>query len=172
MRQLHRMGSFIAIPLVITAALAVHGQRQAISFGKYPVAVEKPRIKAIDFKRHKDALSMRTGLTGALRGGVNFAGHHVVAGWGCGTGCTNAAIIDTRTGDLFWPDQFYNVDASYGGGYSDKQLDFRKNSRLLIIHGRPGGKDENAPGKPSGDHYYEWTGKRLRLLKVVEIAGQ
>ena len=76
-------------------------------------------------------------LTEALRNGVNFSGHFIVAGWGCGTGCTNAAVIDTFTGKIDWPEQFYNVDATYGDGYSDVQLDFKKNSRLLIVHGCP-----------------------------------
>jgi hypothetical protein len=36
-----------------------------------------------------------------------------------------------------------NVDATYGDGYSDEQLEFTKSSRLLIIHGVPGSKSEN-----------------------------
>ncbi len=140
---------------------------QAPRFSSYSATVEKPKVKSIDFKKNPDARTFRTRLTYAFGRGVNFAGHYIVAGWGCGTGCTNAAIIDARNGNVFWPDQFMNIDASYGDGYSEKQLDFRKNSRLLIIHGRPGSRDENAPVKPSGDHYYEWKNNRFRLLKVI-----
>ena len=93
-----------------------------------------------------------------------------MTGWGCGTGCTNAAIIEARSGRVIWPDQFANIDASYGAGYSEKQIDFRSNSRLLIIHGRPGSFDEDAEAKPPGDYYYEWRAERLRLLKFVPVA--
>lgn len=136
-------------------------------FGQYTVAVEKARVKSINFKRNPSARTFRTRLSEALAGGVNFAGHYIVTGWGCGTGCTNAAIIEARTGDVIWPDQFMNIDASYGDGYSDEQIEFKKNSRLLIIHGRPGSKNENAKIPPSGDHYYEWRGNRLHVLKSV-----
>lgn len=153
----------------VLLAYSVSAQKaKAPSFRQYPATVEKVRARGIDFKRNPDARSFRTRLNGALAGGVNFAGHYIVVGWGCGTGCTNAAVIEARTGDVIWPDQFMNIDASYGDGYSDEQLEFRQNSRLLIIHGRPGSRNENARIPPSGDHYYEWKNNRLRLLRSVE----
>jgi len=136
-------------------------------FSEYPVRVEKPRITKIDFNKDPDARTYRTRLSEALRQGVNFAGHFVVAGWGCGTGCTNAAVIDTFTGKVLWPEQFFNVDATYGDGYSQVQLDFKKNSRLLIIHGRPGTRRESGFDGPAGDYYYEWSNGRFRLIKSV-----
>jgi hypothetical protein len=161
-----------AVLLVVTVLLlAVGSLAQAVktpSFSKYPSAVEKPRVKSVDFRHDAGARSYRTRLTEAFRGGVNFAGHYIITGWGCGTGCTNGAVIDTRNGKVIWPVQLYNLDASYGEGYSDKQIDFRKNSRLIIIHGRPGTGDENSDAPPSGDYYYEWRNNRFRLLKFVE----
>jgi hypothetical protein len=145
------------------------GAQGVPKFGQYKVAVEKPRIKKIDFKKNPDARAYRTRLTGALGRGVNFAGRYVVAGWGCGTGCTNAAVIDTRTGTIYWPEEFFNVDASYGTGYSDIQLDYRKNSRLLIIHGRPGTRNESGPSGPEGDYYFEWRGNRFHLIRTIPI---
>ena len=152
--------------LVLVLAVAASGQGVP-KFNQYKATVEKPRITKIDFKKNADARTYRTRLTEALRGGVNFAGHYVIAGWGCGTGCTNAAIIDTWTGKIYWPEEFYNVDASYGNGYSDVQLDFRKASRMLIIHGRPGTAKESGPTGPAGDHYFEWRADRFRKLRVV-----
>lgn len=136
-------------------------------FSSYPVKVEKTRITAIDLKKHPEARTYRTRLTDGVKGGVNFAGHYIIIGWGCGTGCTNGSVIDARTGNVIWPVQFYNLDATYGSGYSDEQIEFRKNSRLLIIHGVPGSPDNSPAGHP-GDYYYEWKTDRLRQLKFVE----
>ena len=153
---------------IVVLALAVAASGQAVpKFSQYTATVEKVRITKIDFKKNADARTYRARLTEALRGGVNFAGRYIIAGWGCGTGCTNAAVIDGRSGKIYWPEEFHNVDASYGDGYSDIQLDFRKNSRMLIIHGRPGTSNESGPSGPTGDYYFEWRGDRFRRLKVV-----
>lgn len=156
-----------ALVLLGSAAVTM-GQAERPAFSRYPAAVEKVRINGIDFKRNPDARTFRTRLSHALGGGVNFAGRYIIAGWGCGTGCTNAAIINARNGKVLWPDEFMNIDASYGDGYSEKQLDFRKNSRLLIIHGRPGTRKEGTDTRPAGDYYYEWRNERFRLIKFVE----
>ena len=160
--------SLFLVFAVAVFSTTAHSQAKTPQFSKYPATVEKARVKSIDFKNNPEARTFRTRLGYALDRGVNFAGHYIVTGWGCGTGCTNGAIIEARTGDVIWPDQFMNIDATYGDGYSDEQLEFKNNSRLLIIHGRPGGRDENAKTPPSGDYYYEWKNNRFRLLKVVE----
>src|SRR5258708_31187108 len=169
MRKSHIMKKYILpsiLLLIFTAGISAQPGRVP-KFGQYPATVEKARVKAINFKKNPDARTFRTRLSEALAGGVNFAGHYIVRGWGCGTGCTNAAIIESRTGDVIWPDQFMNIDATYGEGYSDEQLEFKKNSRLLIIHGRPGSRNENAKTPTPGDYYYEWKGNRLHLLRSV-----
>jgi hypothetical protein len=40
------------------------------------------------------------GGTEEERAGPNFAGHHVLVQWGCGTNCMEAAIIDAVDGDV------------------------------------------------------------------------
>ncbi|MFT3745974.1 MAG: hypothetical protein QM785_17020 [Pyrinomonadaceae bacterium] len=151
--------------LFLGIAISAIGQSSVPKFTQFPVAVEK--AKSVKTKGRPIPLKYIGGLKEAAKRGVNFAGHFVLAGRGCGTGCTNAYIINARTGEMLYPDQLFNIDATYGDGYSDIQLDFKKNSRLLIIHGRPGSKNENANIKP-GDYYYEWKNNRLRLLKFVE----
>lgn len=158
-RFLSLFGIFLAV------AVSVAAQNTVPQFTRFPAAVEKPR--SIKTKSKPITLAYIKGLKEAAKRGVNFAGHYVVAGRGCGTGCTNAYIINARTGKTHYPDQLFNVDAAYGEGYSVVQLEFKKNSRLLIIHGRPGSKNENADNK-SGDYYYEWKNDRLRLIKFVE----
>lgn len=137
-------------------------------FSQYRASVEKPRVKTINFRGNPGARSFRTRLTEGLRDGVNFAGHYVVVGWGCGTGCISGAIIDTRTGNVFWPEQFNALSVWYGdGNYANEPVEFKKNSRLLVIHGIPGEKDDDAPAKPSGLYFYEWKNNRLRQVSFV-----
>jgi hypothetical protein len=45
----------------------------------------------------------RTQLRNWAREKPNFAGHYVLATWGCGTGCTEIAIIDVASGAVFHP---------------------------------------------------------------------
>src|ERR1035437_10132549 len=166
MKHMKRLGLLVMASclLVVQAEAQVRIPR----FDQYPVKVEKPRINKIDFRRNRDAGTFRTRLAEGLAGGVNFVGRYVVVTWGCGTGCTNGAIIDTRTGRVLWPGEFYNIDASYGDGYADPILEYKKNSRLFIFHGIPGPPDEDAKTPPSGDYYYEWRNNGFRRLKFVE----
>jgi hypothetical protein len=168
MRKSAFMKRSVAIFIVITV-LAIAGSSQSTpKFSTYKATVETAKAKSIDFKRNPDARKFRTRLSEALRRGVNFAGHYVVAGWGCGTGCISGAIIDARTGNVFWPEQFNALSVWYGESeYADKPVDYRKNSRLLMITGVPGQKDDDALAKPSGVYYYEWKNNRLRQIKFV-----
>lgn len=163
---------FVLIFLVMFGCFSVRGQNEAVpKFSAFPATVEKERAKSIDFKKNPDARSFRTRLSEALRGGVNFAGHYVVAGWGCGTGCISGAIIDARTGNVFWPEPFNAFGVLFNNGnYADPPVEYKKNSRLLIIHGIPGEGKDDAPAKPSGDYYYEWKNNRLRQVKFVPKA--
>jgi hypothetical protein len=158
---------FIAVVILLLAFQAFAQKGRIPTFSQYPVKVEKAKARGIDFKRNPDARTFRTRLSEALAGGVNFAGHYVVAGWGCGTGCISGAIIDTRTGNVFWPEQLSDIGVWYGKeDYADEPVKYHKNSRLLVIEGVPGGK-EGQPDKPSGEYYYEWTNNRLRQIKFV-----
>ena len=164
------MKRLIILPIAVAMFIvSVQAQGNATpKFTAYHATVEKPRVRAIDFRENPDARTFRTRLSEALRRGVNFAGHYVLAGWGCGTGCISGAIIDARTGDVFWPEQLYAVGVWYGKDeYADEPVAYRKNSRLLIITGIPGQKDDNTPDKPSGVYYYEWKNNRLREIKFV-----
>lgn len=137
------------------------------AFSSFPTTVETAQAKSINFKNDPGARTMRTRLKEALAGGVNFAGHFVVAGWGCGTGCVSGAIIDARDGKVYWPLPLYALGVWYDGNeYVDKPVEYRKNSRLLIIRGSPGVKD-NDREKPNGEYYYEWTGKDLKQVKFI-----
>jgi hypothetical protein len=115
---------------------------------------------------------MRTRLSEALAGGVNFAGHYIVASWGCGTGCISGCIIEAKTGKAYWPLALNALGVWYDGeNYADEPVEFRKNSRLLIIRGSPGVKD-NQPEKPNGEYYYEWKANNLHLVKYIPFRSK
>jgi len=155
--------------LVFAFALTVPCLSQPIpKFSQYPASVQRPRVTAINFKTNPDARPFRTRLSEGLRNGVNFAGHYALVGWGCGTGCISGAIVDTRTGKVYWPEQFNAFGVLYtDGNYAYPPVEYKKNSRLLVIHGIPGEKDDDAPAKPSGSYYYEWKNNRLRQVRFV-----
>jgi len=159
---------FYIAAIIFLLTFPVLSQKNKIpAFSQYRAKVEKARARGIDFKRNPDARTFRTRLSEALAGGVNFAGHYVVAGWGCGTGCISGAIIDTRNGNVFWPEQFGGIGVWYGNdGYADEPVKYQKNSRLLVILGIPGVK-QGQPDKPSGEYYYDWTNNHLRLIKFI-----
>lgn len=98
-----------------------------------------------------------TKLSEARHGPVDFAGHFVMATWGCGAGCVMAAAIEKTSGVVTmlpftvsdWP-----LDVT-------EPLSYRKDSSLLIIRG-----SRNEKGH--GTYYYTFDGKAFRLLKAVE----
>ena len=106
------------------------------------------------------ARTFRTMLRENAEKGVNFAGHYIAATWGCGSACWSFAIIDARTGQVYFIPSLLNVG---GFGYSDEDLiQFRKDSRLLIVVGSPNDKGY------VGRYYYVWKNNRLKLLRAVE----
>jgi hypothetical protein len=160
--------------IVLSGVIAIMGTVESAAqtgptprFNDYPTRVEVARAKAIDFRRSPEARTFKTRLGQALRHGVNFAGRFIIAGWGCGTCCISGAIIDARTGVVYWPEQLNAMGVWYGDGdYADEPVKYRKNSRLLVITGSPGVRD-GEEDKPSGEYYYEWRANRLRLVKFV-----
>jgi hypothetical protein len=162
----------IAITISFLSVLAIAQNSREPSFSSYRVLVEKARAKSINFKNNAAARTMRTRLSEALSSGTNFAGHFIVAGWGCGTGCISGAIIDARNGNVFWPLPLYALGVWYdGNSYIDRPVNYQKNSRLLIITGSPGVKD-NQPEKPNGKYFYEWRGDGLKLIKFIPFKSE
>jgi len=156
--------------LILLLPLAAFAQRGKVpTFSQYPAKPEKPLAKTIDFKHSPGADTFRTRLTDGLRRGVNFAGHYIVVGWGCGTGCISGGIIDARNGRVYFPNAFHDIGVWYDdNGYTAEPVKYRKNSRLFVISGISGDQEErNDDNKIWGDYYYEWKDDGLRLIKFV-----
>jgi len=111
------------------------------------------------------ARQYRTAIREGAKSGPNFAGHYTIVGWGCGATCTSVAIVDARTGEVFFPPfqelVHYGFDVAPGEPEPDFwPLRFRRDSSLLVVIGE-------VDTKQGGIRYYHWTGHTLKLLKVV-----
>ena len=78
----------------------------------------------------------------------DFAGHFVLASWGCGASCVMAAAIDSETGVVAW----LPFTVCCWPKEIEAPLGFRRDSRLLIVRGS---RDE----KGEGTHFYAFDGK-------------
>lgn len=161
------MKSFILFTFIALFSINIFAQKTP-TFARYSAKVQAVKAKEVNLKSHKNARMFRTNLRNALKEGVNFGGSFVLASWGCGTSCLHSAIIDGKTGNVFFPKELEG--SSFGfGELSDKEdsLEFKKTSRLLIINGYTG-VDNEKDNRKYGIWYYEWTGKSLKLIKFVK----
>ena len=156
--------AFSAVFCVATA-----GTAQVPGYARYRVKIERPHAKKIDFRRSPGASTFRTRLTAALRQGTDFAGRYKIAAWGCGTGCISGAVIDTRTGRVYFPEELAALSVGYfSGEYESEPLQYRADSRMLKLSGIPGRTDNAEPDQPWGEYYYEWKNNRFYQLKYIK----
>jgi hypothetical protein len=80
---------------------------------------------------------------------------HKIARWGCGTCCSEFAIVNLRTGAVYFPPFYVACPEPMEYTGDGIALEYRPDSRLIVVTGA-----RNEAG--GGVHYYVWTGKRLR----------
>ena len=99
--------------------------------------------------------------------GPNFAGNYTIARWGCGSTCVGFAVVDARTGRVYFHPQALQVmQVPY---QSEEVLQFLPDSRMLIISGELfTGAAEAEPGR-IGKFYYEWRNNHFALLETVGV---
>lgn len=119
-------------------------------------------------------MGYRTMLREAARKRPDFAGHYVLALWGCGTECVMGAAIDVRSGKVAWlPGTlccWYAGDFDHEPGSAPVEVEpvrYRLDSRLLVLTGRRNERDGD-----DGEHHYLIEGERFRLLRDVPLARQ
>jgi hypothetical protein len=88
--------AFLAFALTLLASLSLGQPAGSLEFDGYPAVAAKKTANAIDFRNSPGAWNFRTRLREAIKGEVNFAGRYILTGWGCGTGCSQMAIIDAQ----------------------------------------------------------------------------
>lgn len=83
------------------------------------------RVANVRFSGHDELLPYAATIVDTASRGVNYAGHYVVAEWGCGLNCQDHAVIEAKTGKIVASDLVTKFGASYD-----------INSRLLILNPR------------------------------------
>lgn len=100
----------------------------------------------------KDDREFATRLLEGMKQPVNFAGHYILATWGCGAECLGGAVIDARTGAIAWLP--YSI-CCWGKG---QPFYFRKDSRLIVFSGV---LNEQSP---KGAHFFEFRNGEFKHL--------
>ena len=126
----------------------------------------KGKPAAPDVRSHPRSRLFRTMLRMNAKEGPDFAGHYTIASWGCGSGCSEYAIIDAITGRVFHPPQFQSIDVNNIDNAifeTDQRLvRYRRDSRLLMVIG-----GINEDPKLRGISYFVWDGARLKRIRFV-----
>jgi hypothetical protein len=156
-----RLGGICA--LLIVAFLPVGSSwaaDRAPSFPDFAVTnFFKGKPAEVDLSSDPKARRFRTQLRLQTAEGANFAGQCRLAKWGCGTGCAEFAIVDCKTGKVYFSKEL--PYATWSGEWSDAEpgLHFRLDSRLLVLKGAP------LEGPKQGTFYYLWESNKLTLIR-------
>lgn len=98
--------------------------------------------------------------------GPNFAGHYIVIFWGCGSGCNDMAMADAKTGIVYDPPSDNGsplvIYVPPGAVSHAAEMQFRKNSRLMIVWATP-------EGSQSYTYYFLWEATRWKLLRRIPV---
>jgi len=91
---------------------------------------------------------------------VNFAGNYILTSWGCGTECLMGAVIDAKTGKVYW----WNFSVCCWSATDDKfnPIEFRPDSKLIVFSG--------ARNEKEGDdaaHFYRFENGRFVHLRSI-----
>ncbi len=133
---------------------------RSISFSQYPADNLYDGVVApVDFESNKDAATFRTAITNAVNTGVNFAGHYIIATWGCGTSCEGLAIVDALDGAIV----VYNL-------LSEEGVAYRKDSNLLIVNPIDNYSAVRRVGRQIATDYYVLDEGALYLI-AKEVEG-
>ncbi len=97
--------------------------------------VDREMAEYIDLGSHASAGWYRTKLREGLKEGINFSGHYSIVSWGCGVECVGFLIVDRDTGKV------YGIEGENQHPISNRGLEFRVDSRLLIVDPQCGEND-------------------------------
>src|SRR3954471_2777292 len=116
---------------VLAASASAQQRAQGASprFEDYPVReVYKGPVANVRLDSRR-ARMFRTRLREDSRTGPNFAGRYTVVVWGCGTGCAQMGVVDSKTGRVYFPPVEY-MDIPDTEDAEARSRWFRLDSRL------------------------------------------
>lgn len=137
-------------------------------------AVEDLATKWIpaDTNSNPQARMYRTALRRGTAEGPNFAGYYSIVAWGCGSSCVQFAIVNRKTGKVFFPEGINDIsgvplnanDFQVKASTGYWGLRFMLNSRLLILVGAINEDEER-----QGAFYYVIEGDQLKAVFSVPV---
>lgn len=142
----------------------VQAQSRVPQFKDYPVTEAYIGKTAPVVLTHDDRM-FRTRLREASKEKPNFAGRYILTAWGCGTSCLMGAVIDAKTGKVYWWGFSiccwgYEVDDNF------RPIEFRLNSKLIVFSGARNEKDDD-----NGAHFYKFeNGHFVHIRSVLKTA--
>lgn len=139
----------LALPLASASAV-----EPTALFDKYPVKVEasshRVRVRIVSAKDRRYASILRESASAK----PDFAGHYILASWGCGASCVVSAAIDAKDGTVHW----FPATVCCWQLKIIEPLEYKLGSRLLIVHGKLNETGSN------DDRRYEFVNGRFNLL--------
>ncbi len=112
-------------------------------FSDYPAEIYNgPNAKPL-IAGNKESQLYRTRIRAWSTKKPNFAGHYILATWGCGTDYLQITIINTVTGRIIYPKELNtNISINVESELLPQILQFHPNSKLLVVIGMPNEKPE------------------------------
>mgnify|MGYP001594591082 CR=1 FL=1 len=161
---------FMPDSVVATLDLPAAGARANAAgplFADYPLSAgsnsDSASRRAPDFSvAPAAARPFRTQIERAAAAGPAFAGRVAVGRWGCGTRCENWALVDLASGRIVWVDQPELQPLLYNFPCDAQPLEFRLDSRLLLVH-RVDGERVLSQG-------FVWSNEARRLERLGETS--
>lgn len=106
----------------------------------------------------------RTVIGEQVKRGPDFAGHYTIVPIGCGAATVCPAIVDSKTGKVWFPSELRSAEALFVNAEKIEvnTLNYRLNSRLLVVIGSTN-EQYNRPGVS----YYVWQDGRLNRIRFT-----
>jgi hypothetical protein len=171
MKSKFSFGSLLATLLPLATVCILNcgdtlAQSPTPRFKDYPAGKMYKGATAPLVLTHND-LAYKTRLKWAAKNQKpNFAGHYILISWGCGAECVEGAVIDAKTGKVYW---WKFTICCWGTSVDEKfkPIEFRADSRLLVFSGARNEKDGDA-----GVHFYQIENGRFVHIRSVPKTGQ
>ena len=147
--------------VVITSSALIAATKTTLKFEDFSVSGTDGGPSRRPVLDTPSKMEFRTRIRAAAASPPNFAGGFVLSTWGCGTGCQQFVIVNPHTGYVFMaPFAPQGGETMYADGESWERIDWRPNSRLIIVNG----KVTNDEKEPDAHHYYIFDGRELHYL--------
>jgi hypothetical protein len=142
------------------------------AFGDYPARdsfAGRPAPVRLRTRRDRE---FRTRLREGAAEGPNFAGSYTVVYWGCGSGCAQVAVVDAKTGLVYWPPLRYaDIPAPAEGEYGRPGyvygVGYRRDSRLLVLTDTHYDRDGSYTA-----YFYVFDGRGFRLVREAILRAR